>query len=53
MLMSTAVPHTQIDTDPYASPRKQGAGVMSKNNVLSSYAFVSVENSDKSKEIAK
>ncbi len=53
MLMSTAVPHTQIKGDPYASPRKQGAGIMNKNNVLSTYAFVSVASLDGTRDVAK
>lgn len=44
LLMSSAVPHTQIGTnDPYASPRKQGAGVLNLDNLLNTYAYVTAK----------
>lgn len=39
MLMSTAVPVSDTPADPYVSPRKQGAGVLNRQNALSGFAL--------------
>lgn len=51
-VMSTAVPQAQ-DNDPFLSPRKQGAGLANRDNLLSSTVIVTALPNDQGKLQAK
>lgn len=53
LLMSTAQPNKLKNENYYVSPRKQGAGLVSKENVLRTYAYVSSLTPNKDKEVSK